>query len=96
MWPIYVKNVKSSFNKKRPIEYTVEINIYYQEHRKRTEINIIEGYDELVEKILRRIEENNLYMKLEKYKWKVREVDLLELVIGLEEIKIEEEKAVLN
>jgi len=26
----------------------------------------------------------------------VREVDLLELVIGLEEIKIEEEKAVLN
>jgi len=45
---------------------------------------------------LRRIEENNLYMKLEKYKWKVREVDLLELVIGLEEIKIEEEKAVLN
>jgi len=88
--------VKSSFNKKRPIEYTVEINIYYQGHRKRTEINIIEGYDELVEKILRRIEENNLYMKLEKYKWKVREVDLLELVIGLEEIKIEEEKAVLN
>ena len=88
--------MKSSFNKKRPIEYTVEINIYYQGHRKRTEINIIEGYDELVEKILRRIEENNLYMKLEKYKWKVREVDLLELVIGLEEIKIEEEKAVLN
>jgi len=88
--------VKSSFNKKRPIEYTVEINIYYQGHRKRTEINIIEGYDELVEKILRRIEENNLYMKLEKYKWKVRKVDLLELVIGLEEIKIEEEKAVLN
>jgi len=27
-----------------------------------------EGHDELVKKILRRIEENNLYVKLEKYK----------------------------
>jgi len=35
--------VKSCFNKKRPIEYTVEIDIYYQRHRKRTEINIIGG-----------------------------------------------------
>ena len=34
-------------------------------------------YDELVEEILKRIEENNLYVKLEKYKWKVREVNFL-------------------
>ena len=27
-----------------------------------------EGYDELVEEILKRLEENNLYMKLEKYR----------------------------
>ena len=27
--PIYVRNVDRMFNKKRPIEYTVEINIYY-------------------------------------------------------------------
>jgi len=27
-----------------------------------------EGHDELVKKILRRIEENNLYVKLENYK----------------------------
>ena len=25
------------------IEYTVEVNIYYQEHRERTEINVIRG-----------------------------------------------------
>ena len=29
-----------------------------------------EGYDELVAKIVKRLEENDLYMKLEKYKWK--------------------------
>ena len=38
---IYVRNVDGSFNKKRPIEHTVKINIYYQEHRERTEIDII-------------------------------------------------------
>ena len=27
--------------KKRPIEHTVEVNIYYQEHRERIEINVI-------------------------------------------------------
>jgi len=27
--PIYVRNMDSSFNKKEPIEYTVEVNIYY-------------------------------------------------------------------
>ena len=29
-----------------------------------------EGYDELVAEIVKRLEENDLYMKLEKYKWK--------------------------
>ena len=41
--PIYMRNVNDSFNKERPIEYTVEVNIYYQGYRKRTEINVIEG-----------------------------------------------------
>ena len=41
--PIYVRNVNSSFNMKRAIKYRVEANIYYQRHRKRTEINIIRG-----------------------------------------------------
>ena len=41
--PIYIRNMNRIFNKKRPIEHTVEVNIYYQEHRKRMEINVIEG-----------------------------------------------------
>jgi len=36
--------------------------------------------------------ENNLYVKSEKYKWKVRKVGSLGVVIGLKEIKMEEEK----
>jgi len=51
-----------------------------------------EGYDEIVVEVIRRLEENNLYVKLEKYKWKVREVGFLEVVIGPEGIKMEEEK----
>jgi len=27
--PIYVRNINSFFNKEEPIEYTVEVNIYY-------------------------------------------------------------------
>ena len=38
---VYVRNVDSSFNKKESIEYMVEVNIYYQEHRERIEINMI-------------------------------------------------------
>ena len=38
---IYVRNVDSFFNKKRLIEHTMEVNIYYQGHRERTEINVI-------------------------------------------------------
>ena len=41
--PIYVRNVDGSFNKKGPIEHMVEVNIYYQGHRERTEINVIGG-----------------------------------------------------
>jgi len=51
-----------------------------------------EGHDELVAEVIRRLEENDLYVKLEKCKWKVREVGFLEVVIGSERIKIEEEK----
>ena len=39
--PIYVRNIDSSFNQEESIEHTVEVNIYYQAHRKRTEINMI-------------------------------------------------------
>ena len=51
-----------------------------------------EGHDEVVEKVVKRLAENSLYIKPEKYKWKVREVGFLGVVIGPEEIKIEEKK----
>ena len=51
-----------------------------------------EGHDELIEEILTRMEVNDLYVKPKKYKWKMREVGFLEVVIGLDGIKIEEEK----
>jgi len=41
--PIYMRNVDGTLNKEGPIEYTVEVNIYCQEHRERTEIDMIEG-----------------------------------------------------
>jgi len=50
------------------------------------------GHDELVKEILKRLEENNLYIKPEKCRWKVREVDFLGVVIELEGIKMEKEK----
>ena len=50
----------------------------------------------IVEEILRSMKENDLYMKPEKYKWKVREIDFLEVVVRLEEIKIVKVKAVLD
>ena len=51
-----------------------------------------EGHNELVAEIIKRLEENGLYVKPEKCKWKVREVGFLEVVIRPEGIKIEEEK----
>ena len=39
---IYIRNVNSSFNKEEPIEHMVEVNIYYQGYRERTEMNMIE------------------------------------------------------
>jgi len=41
--PMQMRNVDGSFNKEGPIENTVEVNIYYQGHRERTEIDVIGG-----------------------------------------------------
>jgi len=51
-----------------------------------------EGHDEIVAEVIRRLEENDLYVKPEKCKWKVRKVGFLGVVIELEGIKMEEEK----
>ena len=51
-----------------------------------------EEHDELVVEVIRRLEKNDLYVKPEKCKWKVREVGFLGVVIGPKGIKIEKEK----
>ena len=53
---------------------------------------IEEGHDKIVAEVIKRLEENDLYVKPEKYRWKVREVGFLGVVIGVERIKMEEEK----
>ena len=45
-----------------------------------------------VTEVVKKLGENNLYVKPEKYKWKVREVGFLGVVIRLEGIKMEEKK----
>ena len=49
-------------------------------------------YDEVVEKVVKRLAENDLYVKPEKCKWKVRKIGFLKVLIELERIKIEKEK----
>ena len=51
-----------------------------------------EKHNEIVKEMLRRMEENDLYIKPEKYIWKVREINFLGLVMGSGEIKMQEEK----
>jgi len=48
-----------------------------------------EGHDEVIEEVVRKLVKNDLYVKLEKCKWKIRKVRFLEVVIGLEKIKME-------
>jgi len=57
-----------------------------------------EGHNELVEEVLKRLEENNLFVKLEKCKWKIREVEFLGVVIGPKGVEMQREKVegVLN
>jgi len=51
-----------------------------------------ERHDKTVKEVVMRLAENNLYVKREKCKWKVKELRFLEVVIELEKIKMEKEK----
>ena len=52
-----------------------------------------EGHNEIVvEEVLRRLKKNNLYIKPEKYVWKVKKTGFLGVVIGPNGIEIEKEK----
>jgi len=50
------------------------------------------GHDEIVEEVLRRLKENDLYMKPEKCIWKVRKIGFLGVVIESNRIEIEKKK----
>ena len=41
-----------------------------------------EGHDEIMKEVLRRLEENDLYVKPEKCTWKVQKVNFLEVIMG--------------
>ena len=60
--------------------------------------NTEEGHNKLVEEILKRLEENNLFIKPKKCKWKVREVEFLGVVIGPRGVEMQKKKVegVLN
>ena len=51
-----------------------------------------EGYDRIVEKVVKKLAKNDLYIKLKKCKLKVREVGFLGIVMEPEEIKMEKVK----
>jgi len=51
-----------------------------------------EGHDKIVAEVIRRLKENDLYVKPKKCKWKVCEVGFLGVVIGPDRIKMEKEK----
>jgi len=51
-----------------------------------------EEHNGIVEEVLRRLEENNLYVKPEKYVWTVRKIGFLGVVIEPNGIKVEKEK----
>jgi len=52
------------------------------------------GHDEIVEEVLKRLEENDLYMKPEKCAWKIQKVNFLGVVMGQGKIKMEKDKVV--
>ena len=57
------------------------------------EIETKKEHDEIVEEIVKKLVENNLYVKLEKCKWKIQKMEFLGVVIKMKQEKV---KDVLN
>ena len=51
-----------------------------------------EEHNEIVEEVLKRLKENDLFVKPEKCMWKVREVEFLGVIIGKDGVRMEKEK----
>jgi len=54
--------------------------------------DIKKRHNELVEEVIKRLEENDLFVKPEKCKWKVRGVEFLGVVIGPKGVEMQKEK----
>ena len=67
---ILVKNVNGTGNSGGTIIYKVKVNIYFKGHVERVRMDV------------KRLEENDLYVKPEKYLWKTNKVNFLEVVMG--------------
>ena len=51
-----------------------------------------EGHNEIMKEVLRRMTENDLFVKPKKYVWKVREVRFLRVIIGPDSMRMKKEK----
>ena len=54
-----------------------------------------EGHNELVAEVVKKLEENDLYIKPEKCKWKVRGVEFLEVVIILDPLEWDKDQTLV-
>ena len=51
-----------------------------------------EHHDEIVEEVLKRLKENDLFLKLEKCEFKKKEIEFLGMIIGEEGVKMDSTK----
>jgi len=79
------KNLRDMINKGKVAAFVDDVLI---------ETKLEEGHDNIVEEVLRRLEENDLYVKPEKCAWKVQKVNFLDVIMGQGKIEMEEEKVV--
>ena len=49
-------------------------------------------HDEIIEEVLRKMEENDLFVKPKKCVWKTKEVEFLGVIIGLDGVRMEKNK----
>ena len=49
-------------------------------------------HDEIIEEVLRKMEENDLFVKPKKCVWKTKEVEFLGVIIGLDGVRMEKKK----
>ena len=77
------KILRDMINEKKVVAFVDDVLV-------RTETE--KGHDKIIKEILKRLEENNLYVKPEKCTWKVRKIGFLGVVIEPNGIEIKREK----